>query len=265
MPLCMMRRCGPVCANCWTFLPTLCDDVAKQCATLPLVLGGLGLRSAVRTRVPAHWASWADCFPTVKARHPEVAACMVEGLQTADNTVCLRAAAHAAEELARIPGFEPPSWEALADGARPPACEPDQYEPGCHRAGWQHEGSARPKEAFRESLFAAMTDSERETRGGSSVVRVPHVRHHTGGSPSLPHVALPPSPSPLASVQAQLPVWPSTRLSWPPPRSMRQGGGAGEERLRCRECCRQDLPQGRSKSGDEHVGPRHGPGCSKPE
>ena len=59
--------------------PTLCDNVAKQCATLPLVLGGLGLRSAVRTRVPAHWASWADCLPMVKDRHPEVAASMVAG------------------------------------------------------------------------------------------------------------------------------------------------------------------------------------------
>ena len=30
---------------------------------------------------------------------------------------------------------------------------------------------------------------------------MPHVRHHTCGSSPLPHVALPPSPSPLGSVQ----------------------------------------------------------------
>ena len=141
--------------------PNLCDCVAKQCATLPLVLGGLGLRSAVRTRLPAHGASWADCFPMIKARHPEVAASMVEGLQRVDITECLRAVACAAEELSRLPGFVLPSWEALANGARPPVREPDQHEPGCQRAGWQHEGSARLEEAFRESLFVTMTDSER--------------------------------------------------------------------------------------------------------
>ena len=31
--------------------------------SLPLSKGGLGLRSAVRSREAAHWASWADCLP----------------------------------------------------------------------------------------------------------------------------------------------------------------------------------------------------------
>ena len=41
MPLCMMKGCGLACANCWT--PTLCDNVAKQCATLRLGRDGLVL------------------------------------------------------------------------------------------------------------------------------------------------------------------------------------------------------------------------------
>ena len=36
-------------------------------------LGGCGLRSATRTRVPAHWASWADGLRMIHVRHPEVA------------------------------------------------------------------------------------------------------------------------------------------------------------------------------------------------
>ena len=32
----------------------------KDIASLPLVLGGLELRSAERVRVSAFWASWAD-------------------------------------------------------------------------------------------------------------------------------------------------------------------------------------------------------------
>ena len=31
---------------------------SSRVATLPLSLGGLGLRSAVRMREPAYWASW---------------------------------------------------------------------------------------------------------------------------------------------------------------------------------------------------------------
>ena len=42
----------------------------REASTLPLVLGGLGLRSAHRTRQAAFWASWADCIPMVSARHP---------------------------------------------------------------------------------------------------------------------------------------------------------------------------------------------------
>ena len=38
--------------------------------SLPLSKGGLGLRSAVRSREAAHWASWADCLPMVHKRHP---------------------------------------------------------------------------------------------------------------------------------------------------------------------------------------------------
>ena len=148
-----------------------------------------GLRSAVRTRLLAHWASWADCFPMIRARHPEVAASMVDGLQRVDTTECLRAVARAVDELSQLPGFVLPSWEALANGARPPVRE--QHEPGCQRAGWQHEGSARLEEAFRESLF--VTDSERalvRSQGGpgagAAYSACPTCSHHTHSSPSLP-------------------------------------------------------------------------------
>ena len=35
-------------------------------------------------------------------------------------------------------GFEPPSWGALAAGARPEPQELDDFEPGVSRQGWQH-------------------------------------------------------------------------------------------------------------------------------
>ena len=43
---------------------------AKKVATLPMRHGGLGLRSALRTRFAAYWASWADALPMITARTP---------------------------------------------------------------------------------------------------------------------------------------------------------------------------------------------------
>ena len=48
---------------------------------LAILVGGLGLASAVRVRAAAHWASWADCLRMVRKRHPSVADTMVLGLE----------------------------------------------------------------------------------------------------------------------------------------------------------------------------------------
>ena len=45
----------------------------KVLAHLPLSMGGLGLTSAVQTRVAAHWASWADSISMVRKRHQGIA------------------------------------------------------------------------------------------------------------------------------------------------------------------------------------------------
>ena len=45
-----------------------CDALAK--ATLLLSMGGVGLRSAARTCVPAFWASWADSLAMIRERQP---------------------------------------------------------------------------------------------------------------------------------------------------------------------------------------------------
>ena len=44
------------------------EDI-RNSANLPLVLGGVGFRSASRISASAYWASWADCLPMVSARH----------------------------------------------------------------------------------------------------------------------------------------------------------------------------------------------------
>ena len=50
--------------------PDEVDAETRDSATLPMSLGGLGLRSAVRTSKAAHWACWADCFAMIRERHP---------------------------------------------------------------------------------------------------------------------------------------------------------------------------------------------------
>ena len=70
--------------------------------------------------------------------------------------------------------------------------------------------------------------------------------------PVFPCVA-PPSPLAPFLVIPQLPVWPSTRLPWPPQVSLRGCRGVGAAWVRCRERHRQDLPGGRRTRVYERV------------
>ena len=78
--------------------PDEVDAETWDCATLPMSLGGLGLRSAVRTSKAAHWASWADCLPMIRERHPQVANIMVEQLDR-PQTRCFAAVSSALRDL----------------------------------------------------------------------------------------------------------------------------------------------------------------------
>ena len=118
-----------------------CSDVVADASTLPLCLGGLGLRSAWRSRVAAHWASWADCLPMIHARHPDVAAQLLGQLEGHPETPCLQEAAATLRSLDGVMGFEPPAWRAVLAGARPPPIQPEEFEPS--QRGWQHEAASR--------------------------------------------------------------------------------------------------------------------------
>ena len=137
------------------------DPVTRATASLPLSLGGLGLRSAQRTREAAYWASWSDTLPMIHARHPVVANLLVRHLDGDSWWPSLRAASQAATELDGLHGFEVPSWSDVAGGLRPPDRDPEDHEPGGSRKGWQHEASSRVEQDFRESLFTRMPPSDR--------------------------------------------------------------------------------------------------------
>ena len=69
---------------------TLCSETAREVASLPLAMGGMGLRSAVRTASSAFWASWADCLHMIHLRHPAVAKQIVRGLEGQSNSASLK-------------------------------------------------------------------------------------------------------------------------------------------------------------------------------
>ena len=135
--------------------------IKDQCS-LPLVLGGLGLRSATRTRQSAFWGSWADALHMIHQRHPEVADRIVAGLSHPEGLPNLSGAAEAANCLRGVEDFEPPSWDELKLGARPQQFhEWDDHEPGGVR-GWQHEASSRVERRRRtREVFPVVTDAER--------------------------------------------------------------------------------------------------------
>ena len=54
-------------------IPTEREDDARKLSTLPMRMGGLGLRSAERCAPAAFWASFADALPMIAKRNPEVA------------------------------------------------------------------------------------------------------------------------------------------------------------------------------------------------
>ena len=128
---------------------------------MPLSFGGLGPRSALRTSKAAYWASWADCLATINERHPEVAQLMVDELEGLPRTSCLEAAASVARELTGAFDFEPPPWHGLAQGVRPASREPEDFEPGCCRDGWQHEAASLVESHFRDSVFLTRIDAAR--------------------------------------------------------------------------------------------------------
>ena len=138
-----------------------CEATARTASTMPLVLGGMGLRSAARTSLPAYWASWGDCLHMVHQRHPDIARVMVDHLEGGAYTPYLSAAVACERELEGVEGENPPFRTALALEARPPPPQ-QEFEMDALKGGWQHEASSRVESQFRErNVLPVLTDGER--------------------------------------------------------------------------------------------------------
>ena len=109
-----------------------------RAAHLAQRFGGLGLRSAVADRHAAHWASWQDTLPVIRARAPAAAERLLQALQ-GEAALPSTAAAVAAQGRLRQAGYDAPGWDA--QGAGPPA--PDVQRPGEDSGPWPFKGWQR--------------------------------------------------------------------------------------------------------------------------
>ena len=123
-------------------------QMAQRIATLPMRLGGLGLRSAVRMSHSAYWASWADSLQMIVQRLPTVAAQVVANLANDQEAIgCLTELEEATSRLDHEGFVSRPEWTELRSGARPPQVQ--SSEPGEWQHGWQYYASSSSEHHYR--------------------------------------------------------------------------------------------------------------------
>ena len=157
-----------------------------------------GRKGALKLRILAFWERWADCLPMILERPAStVAHQLMAELEGRPGTPILHAVVACVRSLTGM-GFTPPSWHALAAGARP---QPRDHERMSVRPGWQHGAPLRFEDLSREDLFARVgrgCEGSRPTprwpRHWSRSLHVVHVPNHEIGTPSVPNCSLASSP-----------------------------------------------------------------------
>ena len=149
----------------------------RDIATLPMRMGGLGLRSAVLCAHAAYWASWA-------------ADAVVESMSSHEEPVeeCLGELKRATDRLDSEGFWWRPSWPDLRAGSRPETHV--EGEPGEWRDGWQYWSSSISDSYFRKGTMLS----------GRTAARRAHLRSHSGRNagaalahcPTSPEFTIPP-------------------------------------------------------------------------
>ena len=97
----------------------------------------------------------------IHQRHPTVAVEVVDGLVGAGGSPNLTETRSAANNPRSVHGFEPPSWDELRLGDRPPPHQVDEYE-SRGTLGWQHMPASRVEVDHRNRhVFSALTQTEK--------------------------------------------------------------------------------------------------------
>ena len=173
--------------SCFTTLLGLPFGTERQdLASVPFASGGCGLHSALRSRAPAHWASWADSLRMIHRRHPAVAHIMIQHLIEPRGLRHFSAAVACVDEILDM-GFNPPDWRPLATAQREFLAARLPGVLSIPAQGWQHEASIAVETTFMEvSILSQLVPAERamlHSQGGplagfpfTAVPVHPHVR-----------------------------------------------------------------------------------------
>ena len=125
-----MHRYGSVFRFLLSFDRNLVGSKWHKLSTLAFSEGGLGLRSAFRSRQSAYWVSWADCLKLMHERHSTFTDRFVHDLDSSmhGNSVVtdLR---NCSIELTNS-GAEVPAWNILRTGVQPEHDFDGNQEPG---------------------------------------------------------------------------------------------------------------------------------------
>ena len=221
--------------------PEALDAHSKASTSLPLVMGGLGLRSASRLRDAAHWGSWADKLKMVHERHRMVADVILRAMAVRSEAPAIEAINQSVENLLAV-GYDVPTWESLMTNRNVPVAEVE--EPNQPRVGWQASASRAVETSFMRRLLLTLSDSEAAL-----------FRSQLGPLASGPFVSIPwdrtcrlepaSSPSPPSPPHnAYLPMWPSSRRPWPPSVSVCSCGEVGSQGISAGKCSRQGVSGG---------------------
>ena len=139
---------------------------ARRIAFLPVVHGGLGLRSSALLSPAAYWAAWADMLPTLAERVPDLAEQVLQELESGGSRIASLAQAAAAEDAVTRAEFPlKPTWRELAAGFRPPNPAPAyEEEPGQWPHGWQFYASLGLVTHHRETTVLPNLDPAAQAR-----------------------------------------------------------------------------------------------------
>ena len=146
---------------------------AHQLATLPMRLGGLGLRRASRMAPAAFWSSWADALQMIHQRLPDVAHTIVQSLDGPREVGGCLGDLRAVTTVLDQQGFiGRPSWAELRGGCRPPPANFIELGEWAH--GWQFCASSVSEHHFRKTAVLAQPCPSHQA----------HLRSHSGGGSS---------------------------------------------------------------------------------
>ena len=133
-------------------------EVAHLVASLPMRLGGLGLRSARRMAPGAYWSSWADALAMIHQRLPRVADNITDRLEGAVAVEgCLGELHEVGDRLDRQGFVGRPGWAELKLGAH-------TVEPGEWAHGWQYHASSASEYHFRETVVLPQSNPHFDPR-----------------------------------------------------------------------------------------------------